>query len=310
MAHCLVSSPLLILATATASAQYPAAPAIRPRPLTRASNVTYAIADWRRLRAEQRLQLRRLCPLPHRQSGLARGNRSSAAGPRRRCGRARTPATVLAFFANDPPATGNGFARLADAYAASGRMGEALAAARSAWASADLGGDRRAGDLEPLRRAASPPPTTIARVDALLFAKKPDDAARFYSLHDAGAARGLRCPDRDAARMHRTPKACYQAVMGQVTTDAGLMMDRARYLRASNYRAGRARPCRAPAQFHLPARRPRAFLRHAADARERCGPGPAVGYRLQYRPAPRATLCPPGPTSASSRSASATITPA
>jgi soluble lytic murein transglycosylase len=49
--------------------------------------------------------------------------------------------TVLAFFAKEPPTTGNGFARLADAYSTSGRAGEALAAARSAWSEADLGSD-------------------------------------------------------------------------------------------------------------------------------------------------------------------------
>ena len=157
--------------------------------------------------AEQRLPLRRLCALPDRQSRTGRRKRRCAAGPRRRCGRARMPATVLAFFANDKPASGNGWARLADAYAASGRMAEALAAARSAWASADLSGDGRAGDLEPLWRAASPRADHDRRVDALLFAKKPDDAARFYSLTSARAPRGLRRADRDAARCCRTPTA-------------------------------------------------------------------------------------------------------
>ena len=53
--------------------------------------------------------------------------------------------TVLAFFAKDAPTTGNGYARLADAYAASGRSAEALQAARKAWAESDLsGGDEQA----------------------------------------------------------------------------------------------------------------------------------------------------------------------
>src|SRR6476661_5944026 len=50
------------------------------------------------------------------------------------------PATVIAFFATDKPTTGNGWARLADSYAAGARMAEALDAARNAWASDDLSG--------------------------------------------------------------------------------------------------------------------------------------------------------------------------
>ncbi|MEA3081166.1 MAG: soluble lytic murein transglycosylase, partial [Sphingomonadales bacterium] len=42
-------------------------------------------------------------------------------------------ATVLAFFAANKPKSGNGWARLADAYATAGRMTEALDAARQAW---------------------------------------------------------------------------------------------------------------------------------------------------------------------------------
>ena len=58
------------------------------------------------------------------------GRKGDAAG--REC------ATVLAFFASEKPSTGNGWARLADAYAASGRTAEALDAARAGLGSADL----------------------------------------------------------------------------------------------------------------------------------------------------------------------------
>jgi soluble lytic murein transglycosylase len=144
-------------------------------------------------------------------------------------------ATVLAFYAFDKPRSGNGWARLADAYASAGRMAEALEAARGAWASPDLGatdeqaiwtrygGSLTRGDND-------------NRVDALLFAKKPDDAARFFSATS---------PDRQvsfAARIAMQRNAAdadsrYAAVIGSVTRDAGLMMDRARWLRANNYGA-------------------------------------------------------------------------
>ena len=47
---------------------------------------------------------------------IGRNDRGCAAGPKRRCSPARMRATVLAFFAAEKPKTGNGWARLADAY--------------------------------------------------------------------------------------------------------------------------------------------------------------------------------------------------
>ena len=41
-----------------------------------------------------------------------------------------SPLAVIAFFRTDEPTSGNGWARLADAYAATGKPAEALAAAR------------------------------------------------------------------------------------------------------------------------------------------------------------------------------------
>src|SRR5256885_15261776 len=85
-------------------------------------------------------------------------------------------ATVLAFFAIARPHSGNGWARLADADAASGRTADALDAARSAWASADLSAegepaiwDRHGGSLTPAGhdRRGPPPP----------FRQKAGDAA-------------------------------------------------------------------------------------------------------------------------------------
>jgi soluble lytic murein transglycosylase len=141
--------------------------------------------------------------------------------------------TVLAFFATERPTTGNGWARLAEAYASAGRTQQALDAGREAWASPDLSGSdeqaiwARFGTS--LTRA-----DTDRRVDSLLFAKRADDAARFLAMTS---------PERQAAFAARIAmlqdstdaESRYQAVMGSVTRDAGLMMDRARYLRAHNY---------------------------------------------------------------------------
>ena len=115
-------------------------------------------------------------------------------------------ATVLAFFATDKPDSGNGWARLADAYASSGRMAEALEAARSAWASADLG----ATDEQAIwaRYGAS---FTRAdhdrRVDALLFAKKADDAARFLPMASPAPAGGIRARGSPCSATPPMPRA-------------------------------------------------------------------------------------------------------
>lgn len=138
-------------------------------------------------------------------------------------------ASVIAFFAKDKPHTGNGWARLAEADASSGRSADALDAARLAWASSDLSADdeqaiwaRYGGSFT---RADQD-----RRIDSLLFAKKPDSAARFLALasperQPAFAARiAMQQGSSDA-------ESRYRAVIDSVTSDAGLMMDRVRYLR-------------------------------------------------------------------------------
>jgi soluble lytic murein transglycosylase len=138
-------------------------------------------------------------------------------------------ASVIAFFARDKPETGNGWARLAEADASSGRSPDALDAARQAWASSDLGAD----DEEAIWARYGGSFTRAdqdRRIDSLLFAKKPDSAARFLALasperQPAFAARiAMQQGSSDA-------ESRYRAVIDGVTSDAGLMMDRARYLR-------------------------------------------------------------------------------
>ena len=240
----------VLLSAATASAQYSAPAAYAP--IYAAQSVSSAIGDWRRLRQSNGYSFadyaRFLIANPDwPEETRMRGWAEKAMRP------GENAATVLAFFAKDPPTTGNGFARLADAYAATGRTGEALAAARGAWSKTDLG-----SDSEQAIWARYGSSFTAAdhdrRVDSLLFAKKPDDALRYYSLTT---------PDRRAAfaariamqRNASDAESLYQAVIGQVTTDPGLMMDRARYLRANNY-SDAARDLAA---------RPHSFTYQAAD---------------------------------------------
>ena len=142
-------------------------------------------------------------------------------------------ATVIAFFEKEKPKTGNGWARLAEAYSSTGRAMEALDAAREAWRSADLSANDEQAIWQRFSSSFSRTDNDN-RVDALLFAKKPDEASRFLT----GTS-----PERQAAFSARTAmqqntadaESRYEAVIGQVTRDAGLMMDRARYLIANNH---------------------------------------------------------------------------
>ena len=127
----------LLLVTASASAQYPAPPPAQP-PAYSAPSIGYSFNDWRRLRQSSGYSFadyaRFLVPNPNwPEDSKLRGWAERAMQPGENAG------TVLAFFANEPPKTGNGFARLAEALATSGRAAESLAAARNAWASVDLG---------------------------------------------------------------------------------------------------------------------------------------------------------------------------
>jgi soluble lytic murein transglycosylase len=223
--------PVLLAVAPSSSAQY-APPSSYAPVQTSFANIGYALDDWRRLRQSSGYSFadyaRFLISYPDwPDEARMRGWAENAMRP------GENATTVLAFFANDKPTTGNGWARLVDGYAATARATEALDAARHAWSSPDLS----ATDEQSIFARYGSTLTAAdhdARVDALLFAKKADDAARFYSLTSLPRRAAF------AARIAMQRKSAdaeglYQAVMAQVTSDPGLMMDRARYLRANNY---------------------------------------------------------------------------
>jgi peptidoglycan lytic transglycosylase len=225
--------PVLLATAPSSSAQYPA-------PYTpsygyasaQTSNISLALDSWRRLRQSDGYRFGDYAPFL-----IANRDWPDEAKMRSWAEQAMQPgenaATVIAFFNNDKPTSGNGWARLADAYAQSGRSAEALDAARNAWSSPDLSA---ADEMSIWNRfgASFTRADEDRRADAFLFAKKPSDAARYLSAVS---------PERQAsfaariAMQTNAPDAesRYRAVMGTVTSDAGLMMDRARYLRANNY---------------------------------------------------------------------------
>jgi len=193
-----------------------------------AYDINYSLADWRRLRSAEGYRFadyaRFLIANPGwpEETKMRRwAEKSMVAG--------ENPVTVVSFFRTDAPKTGNGWARLAESYAATGKPTEAAAAARDAWASDDL-------SLDDQNRIGSRFWSSLSatdhdrRVDALLFAKKPADAQKALanaspSRRAAFAARismQTSAPDADAQ---------YRAVEAQTATDAGLLMDRLRFLK-------------------------------------------------------------------------------
>ena len=223
--------PFALAATAAGSTQYQPQRTAAAAPAFTA-DVGYALNDWRRLRTSSGYSFGDYARFLNANPGWPDEKKMRRwAEAQMRSG--EYPATVVAFFAKDKPVSGNGWARLADSYAATGRSTEALDAARKAWASPDL----KSVDEASIWSRYSASFTTAdhdARVDALLFDKRGNDAARFVALASRArqAAFGARIAMQQGAA---DAEARYGGVIHTVTSDAGLMMDRARYLRAQGH---------------------------------------------------------------------------
>src|SRR4029453_2165348 len=223
--------PLVLGSAAIAQLAHPPAPTPVSASSVAASSLTdinYALADWRRLRSTE----------GYRFADYARFLIANPGWPeetkmRRWAERAMVPGenalTVINFFKSELPRTGNGHARLAEAYASTGRPTEAAAAARDAWASPDLSAYDES--LIASRYWSSLSATDHdRRVDALLFAKRPADAQRALAsvTPSRRAAFAARIAMQTSAPHAAAP---YPAGESQVPSDAGLLMDRLRFLK-------------------------------------------------------------------------------
>lgn len=233
-----IIAPLLLSSVAVAAVQQASqTPAttnatIQATSAAAQSDINYALADWRRLRASAGYAFADYARFLNANPGWPgeSGLRHSAEKQMRSGENANT---VIAFFATTEPRTGNGWARLAEANLSLGKSAEALAAAKGAWVSADLsqydeqllfsrfGSQLTAEDHD-------------RRADALLFAKRASDAYRMLPYSSPARRAALQARIAMQARQPDAEQR-YQAVIDQVATDAGLMMDRARYLRESGY---------------------------------------------------------------------------
>ncbi len=236
---------ILLLGTAPAAsavAQAPVSP-VAARPAT-AAEVGYALNDWRRLRQSDGYAFQDFARFLNSNPGWPEENRMRRAAERQMRAGEYGP-TVIAFFQKDKPRTGNGWTRYAEALAAAGRTADAQVAARSAWASADLS----AGD-EAIVQGRFWSALTAAdhdrRVDALLFDKNVNAATR--ALAYASPSRRAAFNARIAMQVSQgDAEALYRAVDAQSASDAGLLMDRLRFLKdtwrnAAGARALAARP--------------------------------------------------------------------
>ena len=249
--------PLLLSTVAIASVQQsriqsvPAVAAVQASSQAGAYEINYALADWRRLRASSGYAFADYARFVNANPGWP-----GESGMRRSAEKQMRPGenanTVLAFFRTEEPTTGNGWARLAESNAALGRQAEALAAARGAWLSSDLSQYDEQGLFARFGSQLTPADHD-RRTDALLFGKKASDAYRMLpwtSPTRRGAFNARIAMQSRAADAEQR----YQGVIGQVTTDAGLMMDRARFLRESGYEQAARQLFARPHNFtHKPA---------------------------------------------------------
>ena len=215
----------LAFPSVTASAQSnPTVPTYRA---VSASEIGYALNDWRRLRRSDGYAFADFARFLNANPGWPEESRMRRAAERQMRSGEHGP-TVIAFFRNEKPRTGNGWTRYAEALAAAGRTADAAMAAKEAWASDDL----TAYDEAIIRsRFASSLSATDhdRRADALLFDKKPDSAAIVvpYTSPSRRAAFQARVAMQ---KSYANADALYRSVDSQAVTDAGLLMDRLRFL--------------------------------------------------------------------------------
>lgn len=248
---------LTLLVAAPGGSVFAQAPAYNPpanssyAPAVSQTEINYAIADWRRLRASDGYAFADYARFLNTNPDWPDDNRLRGVAERQMRPGEHGP-TVIAFFRTEKPRTGIGRARLAEALAAAGRTVEATAMAREAWASGDL----PAADQSTIagRYWAS---LTAAdhdkRADALLFARKADEAERAAAY--ASPARRAAFAARVAMqRRSSDADALYRLVDAQASSDAGLLVDRIRFLKLYNNENGARALAARPQQFiHRPA---------------------------------------------------------
>ena len=222
---------VLLACSASASAQVPLALSIQASAAGSSQAINSAIGQWRQLRQGGNYAFTTYAQFLNYNEGWP-GESAMRAKAEKAMRAGENASLVLGFYRLEKPKSGNGWARYADALASVGRTPDALDAARHAWASSDL---NTADEASILARygASLTAQDHNARVDALLFGKDATDAARLlqWTTADRRAAFAARI-----AMQQRSPDAetLYRAAAHRIGADAGLLMDRLRYLHDGN----------------------------------------------------------------------------
>ncbi len=219
---------VLLACSASASAQVPIA---ATSTAAAGQAINSAIGQWRQLRQDGNYSFSSYAQFLNYNEGWP-GETAMRTRAEKAMRPGENPSLVLGFYRIEKPKGGNGWARFSDALASAGRTADALDAAKHAWASGDLNSADEASILA--RYGASlTPQDHNARVDALLFGKDPTDAARLlqWTTADRRPAFAARI-----AMQQRSPDAetLYRAAAHRIGGDAGLLMDRLRYLHDGN----------------------------------------------------------------------------
>jgi soluble lytic murein transglycosylase len=219
--------PILLALTASASAVIPTISESQASAAV-AANINSSIGEWRQLRQNGSYSFAQYAHFLNYNQGWP-----GEAAMRRDAEKAMRPgedsSLVLGFYRLEQPKSGNGWARYADALSASGKTTDAVAAARHAWASDDLSAADEASIWSRFGSYFTAADHN-ARVDNLLFNKDPADAARLLAW--TSPSRRAAFAARIAMQQHSADaETLYRAASSQVESDAGLMMDRLRYLR-------------------------------------------------------------------------------
>jgi soluble lytic murein transglycosylase len=221
--------PIVLALTASASAVLPSITFPDAGVASAASaSINTAIAEWRQFRRGGNYSFgdyARFLNYNHDWPGEAAMRRDAEKAMRP----GENAALVLGFYAQEKPKSGNGWTRYSDALSSVGRAAEAVDAAKKAWASDDLSAADEAYILGRFGANLTAKDHN-ERVDALLFGKDPTDAARLlqWTTTDRRAAFAARI-----AMQQRSPDAetLFRAASHRISADAGLLMDRLRYLR-------------------------------------------------------------------------------
>ena len=252
-------APIFLATVASAAVQQagvPQAPQRLPVQVQN-DNLGYAIADWRRLRQSDGYSFASYARFLAANPGWP-GESAMRRVAEKAMRSGENSLTVVQFFRSDEPLSGNGWARLAEAHLATGKPAEALAAARGAWQSADLS----SADEGLILAQFGPQFTAVdydKRIDALLFDKKASDAGRLLRWSSPARRPALNARHAMQTRSPDTERY-FAAVAGRVASDAGLLMDRLRYLRdGGNESAARQLAARPHAFTERPAD-PKRFL--------------------------------------------------